>query len=76
VRQARPRVTSERHVHYSLQYLLIVSPTPSTSSAVNAYNKQKLTLMSLNQQVKEIPEWNITVISCTASTGAVTKNYL
>ena len=29
--------------------------------------------MSLNQQVKEIPKWNITLISCAPSTGAVTK---
>jgi hypothetical protein len=43
-----------------------LSPTPSVTSAMKTAKTQKKTLITLNQQVKEIPKWNTLAISCTA----------
>jgi hypothetical protein len=37
--------------------------TPSTSSAIKIRETQKTTLMTVNQQVKEVSKWNIPLIS-------------
>jgi hypothetical protein len=42
-----------------------LSHIPSTSSALKLQKTQKMILMTLNQQMKEIPKWNTPLISCT-----------
>jgi hypothetical protein len=37
--------------------------TPSTSSAMKIRETQKISLMTVNQQVKEVSKWNIPLIS-------------
>jgi len=46
----------------------IVSPDPlsSTPSTPSAIKLQKTQKMTLNQQMKDIPIWNTTLISCAA----------
>jgi len=43
-----------------------LSTTPSVTSVMKTAKTQKKTLITLNQQLKEIPKWNTLAISCTA----------
>jgi hypothetical protein len=41
-----------------------LSPAPSTSTAVKTPEHTERTLMTLNQQIKEISKWNTPLVTC------------